>query len=263
MKKFILNIMLFSSIIMAFTACKKDKTEPEPIVNPTTQKTVPAQYAKKWYVNTTKSINAVDYVWIEFTTNGHYFIMFDDGTAISGSCYYSSSNNRIILENYGYVEIVNIDSTNFSFILYINATAETSTIFTTVGSQTVTGTTANLLCKTWKVVEYYFVDQNTNDTSYAVPNNQITYSRFDVNFTSYGTYFTSEEYTYNGTPGTIYDNRYWRFADGSESILCYGLTQAQSDNCEYSCNITTLNSSSLIIEGNNGGYTYKARCIVN
>ena len=257
--------MLFSSIIMAFTACKKDKTEPEPspIVTPTTQKTVPSQYAKKWYVSTTKSTNTVEYVWIEFTTNGHYFIMFDDGTATSGSCYFSSSNNRIILENYGYVEIVSIDSTNFSFILYINATAETSTIFTTVGSQTITGTTANLLCKTWKVVEYYMVNTSTFDTSYAIPSDMITYSRFDVNFTSYGTYFTSEEYTYNGQPGVLYDNRYWRFSDGNESILCYGLTQVQSDNCEYSCNITTINSNLLLLEGNSGAYNYKIKCIPN
>ncbi len=238
MKKIAILLVGLLLLSLGFNACKKDEPEGS------REKVIPEMYAKKWLVNTNQK--SVDYISIEITEYGYYFILFDDNSSVSGTCYVDGDDN-IILVNYGYIEVLDVDGEVFSFILHIDDTNEAETIFTTEAEEMEVTDETDLLCVTWHISEYYFV--SGNDTTWAQPSDTYDFSVFDVTFTTYGTYFTHEEYSYQGTPSTLYENRYWRWTNDDNDEICYGLTQDQADECGYSAEITTLTDGELIMEG--------------
>jgi hypothetical protein len=259
MKKQLAMFGLICMSVLLLSYCKKDKAEDE--TNNTPKKVIPQEYAKKWVVN---SKDGIIFQWLEFTELGYYFLSFDDGTFVSGLCTYDESSDQIILINFGYVEIVSIDGNVISINVYVNETGETIDLVATGSDEIPSSTNTDLLCRTWDIVEYTMTNESTSDVTILYPTTSYDVSRYDVAFTTYGTYFTTMIYSMGGSPGEMYENRYWKWSDASENELCYGTSQEMCDSCGYTTGITSINTDELILEGSNesGGtvYTFYIRC---
>lgn len=237
MKKIAFMLVALIVFSLGSNSCKKDELESREIV-------IPEQYAKKWLVN--NNDRAVDYISIEITQYGYYFIVFDDNTYITGSCYVDTDDN-IILVGYGYIEILDLGDEGFSFILHLDDNDEPETIFTTAAQEMDVTDETELLCTTWHITEYYFV--SGGETTWVQPSDTYNYSTFDVTFTTYGTYFTHQAYTHQGTPGELYDNRYWQWTNDDNEAVCYGLTESEAQSCGATANVTTLTGEEFVLEG--------------
>jgi len=261
-KLLLLSLVCFS--ILFLTNCKKDEDNQEQTTQTTTtpKKVIPETYAKKWVVNTKSGIV---FQWIEFTEFGLYFISFDDYSYKSGTCSYDESSNKIILDNYGYVEIESLDGNVISINVYVNETQETIGLVATEGKELPASSQTTLLCKTWDIIEYSITDESTGETIPIYPSPAIDYSRYDVAFTSYGTYFTTSVYNVQGMESGLYENRYWKWSNSSENSICYGTNKETSDNCDYTCGIS-INEDILIMEGTTQSmgmtYSFNLKCKV-
>jgi hypothetical protein len=217
-------ILVLITILSITVSCKKSKDpEPAPATNVGNSSTLPVtpdqSFTKKWTdpngfrigAGNRVSAGTSPYAWFEFSPYGIYMIMMTaDSSIVEGAYTYDAAANKLILDNFGEIQITTISSTNFSF-----------TVTPTGGTSTdVLSSAASVVDQTSKTLQFARIWKLTSQTDNGVDTGILTYiDSAYVIVTKYGTHMLALK---GGLLGGEYIPQVWKWSDATQANICVG-----------------------------------------
>jgi hypothetical protein len=240
-------LIIFITILTVTFSCKKAK-DPEPDqptnVGNNSNLTVASDLAftKKWNDINGFRIGAGNrtasggspYGWFEFSPYGIYMIMMTaDSSIVEGTYTYDAVNNKLILDNFGEIQITTLTSTDFTFDVTPTGGATTSVL----------SAAASTVDQTSKTLQFARVWRLTSQTDNGVDTGifGLVDSAYVV-VTKYGTHMLALK---GGIFGQDYIPQVWKWSDASQANICVG---DFVPDCAEPLNITLTSDNKMVAE---------------